>query len=116
MTEREFSDTDDEEEDESKPKKRVPEWARGTNLESALHAQFGGVGGKRLDADEIFREVASCDLEVIFRAQKKRYRARGSSGNWLPDRLTQREREKYRIDLGFSPTAPSGGGGGGGGR
>jgi hypothetical protein len=42
----------------------------------------------------------------IFREQpkkkKKQYTKRTSSGDWLPDRLTARERTEYRRDMNFT--------------
>jgi predicted HAD superfamily Cof-like phosphohydrolase len=70
-------------------------------LETTLHAQFGGFGGPRVDADHIFAEVHSCDLEDVFAAKTKRLKQRGSSGNWAPDKLTDAERVRYRKDMGF---------------
>lgn len=37
----------------------------------------------------------------IFRVRKPRYNRRNSSGNWIPDRVTARERQKYRNDMGY---------------
>jgi hypothetical protein len=89
-------DDEDEEEAEGRARKPVPDWARGATLESAIHAQYGDGG---LDPDRIFAEVNTCDLEEIFRAKKKRYTKRTSSGHWLHDRLTHAERQKYRQDM-----------------
>lgn len=54
-----------------------------------------------MDPDRIFSEVQSCDLDRVFEQSRSRHRPRGSTGNWLPDRLTDRERQQYRKDMGF---------------
>jgi len=96
----------DSESDNEKPRKRIPDWARGPNLEAALHAQFGGT---TIDPDLIFAPVkgSSCDLEVVFARQRERYRLRRSTGDWSKDQLTSRERHKYRKDMSFMVAAGS---------
>ena len=109
----ELSDHESEsEESDASPKKRIPDWARGTNLTAAMKQQFtGGVdGGLGIDPDELFADIATCDLETIFaepdgKGSKARYRKRYSSGNWIKDRLTHRERLEYRQAVGL----PTGG-------
>ena len=54
----------DEEADKEK-QKRIPEWARGTQLREALERQYG-MHGTPVDPDEIFPEVQTCSLEAIF--------------------------------------------------
>ncbi len=106
MSDREGSSDEDEEEDEEgggAASKRVPDWARGPALEAAIHAQYAG--GASFDPDALFPEVTTCSLEEIFRAAKRRYAKRTSSGNWLPDRLTAAERSRYREDMGLPPAA-----------
>jgi hypothetical protein len=93
------SDEDEEDDDDGRAKKKVPDWARGPALEAAIHAQYGDGG---LDPEGIFPEVSTCDLEEIFKAKKKRYAKRTSSGHWLPDRLTHAEKAKYRQDMGYN--------------
>ena len=96
----------DSESESERPRKRIPDWARGPNLEAALHAQFGGT---TIDPDLIFAPVkgASCDLEVMFARQRERYRLRRSTGDWSRDHLTSRERQKYRKDMAFMVAAGS---------
>lgn len=106
MSDREGSSGDDEEEEDgtSRPKKPVPDWAKGPALEAAIHAQYGDSGtGGFADPDRIFEEITSCDLEEVFskNAKKKRFTKRTSSGNWLPDKLTHGERSQYRKDMGW---------------
>ena len=103
MSDKEESSDD---EDEVKQKKHIPDWARGKNLESSLHAEYG-TGGP--DPDLIFAEISTCDLERIFDGNKrKRFRERTSSGNWLSDKLTNTERRKYRVAMGFDPVPVTG--------
>jgi hypothetical protein len=106
MSDREGSSGDDDEEEDgtSRPKKPVPDWAKGPALEAAIHAQYGDSGtGGFADPDRIFEEITSCDLEEVFskNAKKKRFTKRTSSGNWLPDKLTHGERSQYRKDMGW---------------
>lgn len=101
MSDREGSSDDDDEDDEGRSKKNIPDWARGANLDAAVHAQHGN-GEGFVDPDTIFSEISTCDLEEIFKNKKKRYQKRTSSGNWGPDRLTNTERLKYRHDMGFT--------------
>ena len=49
---------------------QIPEWARSNCLREALEKQFGL---NRLDPDQIFPEVHTCDLEDVFDSRKKRY-------------------------------------------
>lgn len=105
MSDREGSSDDDEEDEDGRIKKAIPDWARGPALEAAIHAQFGEGGA---DPDRLFGDPPStCDLEEIFRNKKKRYAKRTSSGNWLPDRLRLSEKVKYREDMGFLGPMPS---------
>eukprot|EP00934_Nitzschia_sp_Nitz4_P000151 Nitzschia sp. Nitz4//scaffold26_size159584//80933//82702//NITZ4_002495-RA/size159584-snap-gene-0.39-mRNA-1//-1//CDS//3329545094//151//frame0 len=106
ISDREDSDTDDSDDDgNEKKKKRIPSWARKENLLPALEDQYlGCVDGHRVDPDEIFPEVESCDLEAIFAGNKKntKYRSRTSSGNWLKDRVTTAEKLVYKRTMGFA--------------
>jgi hypothetical protein len=108
MSDREGSSDEDEDEEDGggaggKAKKPIPDWARGPALEATIHIQYGG-GPGAVDPDKLFPEVASCDLEEIFKSKKKRYQKRTSSGNWGVDRLTNAERLKYRQDTGMDGT------------
>jgi hypothetical protein len=108
MSDREGSTDEEEDEEEGgggdgRPRKAIPDWARGPLLEAAIHAQFDDAAAH--DPDRLFPEVSTCNLEEIFRARRKRYNNRTSSGNWLPDRLTAGERARYRADMGFDGQA-----------
>jgi len=107
MSDRGDSDSDDESEKEEEdiPKKKIPAWALKPNLIPALERQFlEGVG--RIDPDEIFPEVSTCDLDAIFEyKKKKRFAKRASSGNWAKDRVTASERLAYKRTMGFHHTS-----------
>ncbi|CAM9653720.1 unnamed protein product [Choristocarpus tenellus] len=103
MSDREGSSSDESDSEgesrQKRPKKRVPDWARGTPLRRALERQYSGI---QLDPDSIFPEVLSCDLEAIFQANRKRYAKRGSSANWGPDRITPQEVLAYKRSVGIN--------------
>ena len=105
ISDREDSDTDDDSDSEahnSKQKKKIPEWAKRDNLMPALEAQYNGcVDGRRVDPDDIFSEVQTCDLEAIFGNKKSRYTRRNSSGNWTNDKVTAAEKLVYKRTMGF---------------
>lgn len=93
--------SDSEEEEEERPRKPIPDWARGAALDQALAAQYGGT--VPIDPDALFDEIETCDLEAIFPNQKKkRFQKRTSSGLWVGDRLTAAEKDKYRQEMGFA--------------
>ena len=106
ISDREDSDTDDSDSEceNEKAKKKIPVWAQRTNLYAALQEQYNGrIGSKRVDPDEIFPEVQSCDLEAIFGPKKsKMYKRRASSGNWANDQVTAAEKLIYKRDMGFA--------------
>jgi inner centromere protein len=104
MSSHEGSDDDDDDENAEKPKKPIPEWARGPNLEAAIHAQYGP--GAAVNPENLFGAVLSCELESIFQAKKKRYAKRTSSGIWTADALTAAELAKYRAELEAQPSKP----------
>jgi Inner centromere protein, ARK binding region len=105
ISDREGSDSDDSdsEAENDKQKKRIPTWALRQNLVPALEEQYNGkVDGKRVDPDDIFPEVQSCDLVAIFGNKKAdKYRSRNSSGNWIRDKVTAAEKLVYKRDMGF---------------
>eukprot|EP00529_Nitzschia_sp_RCC80_P031778 CAMPEP_0113457472 /NCGR_PEP_ID=MMETSP0014_2-20120614/9428_1 /TAXON_ID=2857 /ORGANISM="Nitzschia sp." /LENGTH=355 /DNA_ID=CAMNT_0000348973 /DNA_START=12 /DNA_END=1079 /DNA_ORIENTATION=+ /assembly_acc=CAM_ASM_000159 len=105
ISDREDSETDDSdsEAENSKPKKKIPVWATRANLMTALEHQYNGKGqkGQKIDPDDIFPEVQSCDLEAIFGNKKSKYRTRNSSGNWTRDKVTAAEKLVYKRDMGF---------------
>eukprot|EP00980_Cylindrotheca_fusiformis_P010430 scaffold2315_cov113-Cylindrotheca_fusiformis.AAC.23 len=99
----ESSDSDSENE---KQKKKIPGWALKANLLSALEHQYNGcVEGRRVDPDDIFPEVKTCDLEAIFGGKKSRYTRRTSSGNWTQDKVTVAEKLVYKRTMGFASNA-----------
>lgn len=109
ISDREDSDTDDSdsESENEKAKKKIPSWAQKANLYSALEEQYNGrIGSVKVDPDDIFREVQSCDLEAIFGPKKSKvYKRRASSGNWLNDQVTVAEKLVYKREMGFATDA-----------
>ncbi|CAH0493654.1 unnamed protein product [Peronospora farinosa] len=85
-------------------KKKVPRWAQKDHLNKVLHAQFGK---NAIDpSPAIFQDfVDTCNLEAIFETndvhKKKKFARRTSSGNWLADRPTARDRALYQRDMGY---------------
>ncbi|XP_035167581.1 inner centromere protein-like [Oxyura jamaicensis] len=70
--------SDDSTDDESAPRKPVPAWADGSQLNQAiLHQYYHPV-----DVDELFGLIASPKLEDIFGKSKPRYFKRTSSAVW----------------------------------
>ena len=106
ISDREDSETDDSdsEAENDKEKKKIPTWALRANLYPALEEQYNGrIGSRRVDPDDIFPEVQSCDLEAIFGSKKaKAYRSRASSGNWEKDKVTAAEKLVYKREMGFA--------------
>ncbi|OQR85526.1 hypothetical protein ACHHYP_11728 [Achlya hypogyna] len=85
--------------------KAVPKWAQKENLERALARQFGPHAVDPTPG--IFPEfIATCDLEAIFQprdgAKKKKFARRTSSGNWLADKPTTREKLAYKKAMGYT--------------
>jgi len=97
----EDSSSDESDESNQAPKKKVPSWAQKQNLLKALHEQYDDTTD-RYDPDFIFPEVETCDLAAIFNKKKNRYKKRASTGNWLEDRVTAVEVLTYKRDMGFS--------------
>ena len=92
-----FSDS----EDEKSPKKKIPKWAQKSNLIPALEKQFME-GPDRIDPDEIFPEVSTCDLASVFDQKKaSKYQKRASTGNWNQDKVTIAEKLVYKRTMGF---------------
>ncbi|KDO30931.1 hypothetical protein SPRG_19685 [Saprolegnia parasitica CBS 223.65] len=85
--------------------KAVPKWAQKAHLEKALAKQFGP---DAIDpTPSIFPEfIATCDLEAIFQprdgAKKRKFARRTSSGNWLADRPTTRDKVAYKKAMGYT--------------
>ena len=83
--------------DRSHGKKQLPSWAVKERLNAALETQFES---QRVDPDELFGEVETCDLAAIFKGNmKERYKKRTSSGNWLCDRATDSEKRAYKREM-----------------
>ena len=104
MSDREESDSESDSDDEyerQRPKKTIPEWAQKANLHRALERQFAD-GPNRLDPDQIFGEVLTCNLEEIFDKKKSRYQRRTSSGNWKQDHVSLSEKMAYKRTMGYS--------------
>ncbi|KAG7377535.1 hypothetical protein PHYPSEUDO_011508 [Phytophthora pseudosyringae] len=85
-------------------KKKVPRWAQKDHLNKILHAQFGN---NAIDpSPAVFHDfVDTCNLETIFETtdirKKKKFVRRTSSGNWLADRPTARDRALYQREMGY---------------
>ncbi|KAJ8903726.1 hypothetical protein NDN08_004826 [Rhodosorus marinus] len=101
-TEKNDNDEDStDEESSTRNNKKIPVWARQPHLNRALEDQDKALR----DPDTIFpRTSATCDLEEVFaeeKKKKKRYRTRGSSSNWVRDRLTWKEEMDYKKAVGL---------------
>ncbi|CEG40709.1 SAP domain [Plasmopara halstedii] len=87
-----------------KQKKKVPRWAQRDYLNKILHLQFGE---NAIDpSPHIFQDfVDTCNLDAIFETtdvqKKKKFARRTSSGNWLADRPTARDKALYQRDMGY---------------
>ncbi|KAI9912621.1 hypothetical protein PsorP6_006203 [Peronosclerospora sorghi] len=85
-------------------KKKVPRWAQKDHLNKILRVQFGK---HAVDpSPSIFQDfVDTCNLEAIFETsdiqKKRKFARRTSSGNWLADCPTERDRALYRRDMGY---------------
>ncbi|KAL3661555.1 hypothetical protein V7S43_013315 [Phytophthora oleae] len=101
----ESSDGDSSDSDSGRHgKKKVPRWAQRDHLNKILHAQFGQNATNPSPA--IFHDfVDTCNLEAIFETtdirKKKKFARRTSSGNWLADRPTARDKALYQRDMGY---------------
>jgi hypothetical protein len=100
ISDREESDSDESDYNDSGPKKKIPDWAQKHNLITALKEQYDDTND-RFDPDGIFPEVETCDLEAIFDQKKMRYKKRTSSGNWHQDRVTVAEKLTYKRAMGY---------------
>ena len=81
-------------EDDERPKKMIPGWARGDALVPQLKAQ------SYVDPDDIFPNPSlTCSLGKIFK--KSSHDRRRSSSNWAHDRLTLQEELSYKQKMGF---------------
>ncbi|KAJ8608087.1 hypothetical protein CTAYLR_009623 [Chrysophaeum taylorii] len=89
--------TDDEEDEDARANKYVPTWAQGANLREALKRQADK------DPSQFFSMTASsCNLNDIFK-NSKHFKKRTSSQNWSQDLSTYNERQRYRVEMGFTP-------------
>lgn len=81
-------------EDDERPRKVIPNWARGEALVPQLKAQ------SYVDPDEIFPNPSiTCSLGKIFKKSSRDRRR--SSSNWAHDRLTLQEELSYKQKMGF---------------
>ena len=88
----------EESDDECRPAKPVPQWAKSKNLSKQLQAQMSA------DPDEIFKaHETSCSLDDVFKTAKPKpcYKRRGSSGDWNRDRVTWKEEWFYKKAMGY---------------
>jgi len=89
---------EDEQEEYRRAKKPIPEWAKTANLLGALRQQ------RHMDPDDIFQQkhIKTCSLDDMFSgASKPKFVKRGSSGNWIEDRVTWQEELAYKKAMGF---------------
>ena len=96
------SDTDEEEERVRRAGKTVPKWAQREKLKQALHYQYNN---NTIDPDDLFGEVTTCDLEMIFDRKKAKYSRRTSSGNWTRDKATVAEKIAFKRTMGYTVKA-----------
>ncbi|KAI0757035.1 hypothetical protein C8Q80DRAFT_1116323 [Daedaleopsis nitida] len=88
----EYSDS----EDEDRPKRDLPDWAKSPDIAAALQQQ------STINPDDIFGRIGSLRMEEIFRTRHSRFRARTSSANWAgTDELTAAEEREYAKRMGF---------------
>ncbi|TBU65034.1 hypothetical protein BD310DRAFT_838757 [Dichomitus squalens] len=88
----EYSDS----EDEDRPKRDLPDWAKSPDIAAALQQQ------STINPDDIFGQIRPLRMEEIFRTRHSRFRARTSSANWTgTDELTQEEEREYARRMGF---------------
>ncbi|OQR86902.1 hypothetical protein ACHHYP_09800 [Achlya hypogyna] len=74
------------------------------NIAAALATQCGP---NAKDPSAIFLDfVGSCNLDDIFKpkslGEKRKFKRRGSSGNWLNDKTTHEEQQTYRREMGYA--------------
>ncbi|KAI1797846.1 hypothetical protein LXA43DRAFT_982300 [Ganoderma leucocontextum] len=88
----EYSDS----EDEDRPKRDLPDWAKSPDIAAALQQQ------STINPDDIFGPIGPLRMEEIFRTRHSRFRARSSSANWTgTDELTRAEEREYARRMGF---------------
>ncbi|MCO5547763.1 hypothetical protein L7F22_001215 [Adiantum nelumboides] len=91
------SSSDDE--DDEKPKKPVPLWARKENLLQQLLWQ------QSVNPDHIFSSSKTCSLAEIFGTTGSRrckdFTKRSASGDWLDDHATWKEELDYKHAMGY---------------
>ena len=94
----------DHDSDDGEPRnsKVVPHWAREPQLTAQLTAQ------QYTDPDEIFMQhQKTCSLDAVFagcdKSGKKAatFSRRGSSGNWIQDRISWKEELNYKRAMGY---------------
>jgi len=87
-------------EEDAKPKREIPAWARNPHLSRQLAQQ------EKVDPDEVFAGAfsSSCDLVAMFNStfnRKRSFARRTDSGDWSNDALTQTEESAYKRRMGF---------------
>ena len=83
-------------EDEDRPKRDLPDWAKSPDIAAALQQQ------STINPDDIFGRIGPLRMEEIFRTRHSRFRARTSSANWTgTDELTAAEEREYARRMGF---------------
>eukprot|EP00884_Botryococcus_braunii_P010461 jgi/Botrbrau1/19416/Bobra.0338s0043.1 len=94
--------SDDDSCEDDRRRKPVPDWARGRALFGQLLSQAG------VDPDEVFQQHSTtCPLDAVFGhtdpqgGKKKDLNRRGSSGNWIEDRVTWKEEMAYKRAMGY---------------
>jgi hypothetical protein len=92
----------DFESDDDQPKKPVPDWARGRNLQKQLEEQ------QVVDPDGVFQSRGECELDAVFPrgGSNKKGRGyedqRGSTGDWGHDGLKRQEVLDYQREMGYA--------------
>ena len=93
----------DSDDGEPRNQKTVPHWARKPQLTAQLTAQ------QYTDPDEIFMQhQKTCSLDAVFAGSSKAgkkgdqsFNRRGSSGNWIQDRISWKEELNYKRAMGY---------------
>ena len=87
------SEEEEDSEDEREKKSTLPDWVRTPNMNDILRRQ------ETMNPDAVFGPIPPANVEEWFTKDKSRLhklRARTSSANWLPDRVTE---EEIRNDI-----------------
>jgi len=100
MSDVENSDSDMSGDDSDHPgDKVIPRWAQRSVIPKLVKLN------RDIDPDSIFGSYINqtINLRQLYKGQrsKKRYVKRNPSGNWSLDRLTEQERDNYKLDMGW---------------